>query len=146
MVVKLACGVTLKQRVSAPDLHWKLFEVFLWCHVVDFFLAVCLIFIFFLLHLLQRLFCTKVTPEILRNPFVWKVVSAAAICGIYCILTAEILQNKVPYKNSVARYSVCLRYTWRDIILLGRKQPHSAKASFSIPPIWKWLDTSFFLF
>lgn len=84
------------------------------------------------LHLLQRLFCAKVTAEILRNPSLWKVVSAAAaLWGTYCILIdeifSEILQNEVPRKNSVARYSVvCLRYTQRDTILLGRKQPHSA--------------------
>lgn len=83
------------------------------------------------LHLLQRLFCAKVTTEILRNPSLWKVVSATALCGTYCILideiVSEILQNEVPRKNSVARYSVvCLRYTQRDTILLGRKQPHSA--------------------
>lgn len=102
----------------------------MWCCVVGF--VVVVVWLISPPHLLQRLFCVKVTAEILRNPSLWKVVSAAAICGTYCILTdeifSEILQNKAPYKNFVARYSVvCLRYTWCDIILLGRKQPYSAK-------------------
>lgn len=147
MFVKLSCGVTLKQRVNFAQLLIYIESCLVFFFVVSccgFFLVVWLNYFFFLLHLLQRLFCTKVTAEILRNHFLWKVVSAAAICGIYCILTAEILQNKAPYKNFVARYSVCLRYTWRDIILLGRKQPHSAKAAFFIHQFGSYLIPPFF--